>query len=143
MNLQSRLSYIRQAKGFFVQTTTTFAMEPLSDAEAEAAIERLQEFLRFETISATAPDTGAYVECANFLKTQLQAIRNNITGESLLKGIHFLPEAPDHSPVVVAHWPSNDPSLPIGHQQHLCCNNCRGHCFLQKLMLLFYSNKKS
>lgn len=78
----------------------------LSDDKAQAAIERFQEFLRFETISATAPTTGAYVECANFLKQELESI-------PVLKEIHFLPEAPDHSPVVVAHWPGKDASLPI------------------------------
>ena len=86
----------------------------LSEPEAEAAIQRFQEFLRFETISATAPSTGAYIECANFLKQQLEGLQK-ISPEngSLLKDIHFLPEAPDHSPVVVAHWPGKDSSLPI------------------------------
>eukprot|EP00531_Pseudo-nitzschia_arenysensis_P007307 CAMPEP_0116121708 /NCGR_PEP_ID=MMETSP0329-20121206/3838_1 /TAXON_ID=697910 /ORGANISM="Pseudo-nitzschia arenysensis, Strain B593" /LENGTH=447 /DNA_ID=CAMNT_0003615533 /DNA_START=139 /DNA_END=1482 /DNA_ORIENTATION=- len=78
----------------------------LSDNEAQAVIERFQEFLRFETISATAPTTGAYIECANFLKRQLKSI-------PVLQEIHFLPEAPDHSPVIVAHWPGKDPKLPI------------------------------
>ncbi len=89
----------------------------LSETEAEAAIKRFQEFLRFETISATAPSTGAYVKCANFLKQELEAVQKvgseNGKSDSLLKNIHFLPEAPDHSPVVVAHWPGKDPTLPV------------------------------
>lgn len=103
----------------------------LSDTEAEAAIERFQEFLRFETVSATGPSTGAYVKCAEFLQKELESIRNNSSNSSsngkeqsdqdnnnlrshqLLRDIHFLPEAPDHSPVVVAHWPGKDSSLPV------------------------------
>ena len=77
-----------------------------SPKQAEDAIQRLQEFLRFETVSATAPQSGAYVECAQFLKEQLELIPS-------LTEIHFLPEAPDHSPVVVAHWPGRDTSLPV------------------------------
>ncbi len=84
----------------------------LSDDEAQAAIERFQEFLRFETISATAYTNGAYVECAKFLKRELESIVGK-DGEPLLQEIHLLPEAPDHSPVVVAHWPGKDSSLPI------------------------------
>jgi len=84
----------------------------LSDDEAQAAIERFQEFLRFETISATAYTNGAYVECAKFLKRELESIVGK-DGEPLLQEIHLLPEAPDHSPVVVAHWPGKDSSSPI------------------------------
>lgn len=99
----------------------------LSNPEAEAAIERFQEFLRFETISATGPSTGAYVKCAEFLLKELGSIQNNNnnkgqdddngssqeTRQQLLQDIHFLPEAPDHSPVVVAYWPGKDSTLPI------------------------------
>ena len=91
----------------------------LSDEEAQVVIERFQEFLRFETVSATGPSSGAYVKCAEFLRTELKAIQKTTGLEngkpdcSLLEEVHFLPEAPDHSPVVVAHWPGKDPSLPI------------------------------
>ncbi|KAL3909122.1 MAG: hypothetical protein SGILL_008212, partial [Bacillariaceae sp.] len=78
----------------------------LSSAETEAAIARFQEFIRFDTVSATAPTDGAYRRCAAFLKEQLENI-------SVLENVHFLKEAPDHSPVVVAHWPGKDKSLPI------------------------------
>jgi aminoacylase len=94
----------------------------LSEAEAEAAIERFQECLRFETISATAHSTGEYVKCAEFLRKELESIPYNNTNaedndkpqrKQLLKDVHFLPEAPDHSPVVIAHWPGKDSTLPI------------------------------
>lgn len=76
----------------------------LSPPDAEAAIARFQEFLRFETVSATSPTTGAYRECAAFLKTQLELLRLEVD---------YLPEAPDHSPVVVACWKGQDPTLPV------------------------------
>jgi aminoacylase len=78
----------------------------LTHAESEEAIRRFQEFLRFETISATSPSTGAYRECAAFLLAELREL-------DFLTDVHFLPEAPDHSPVVVAHWRGLDPSLPV------------------------------
>ena len=67
---------------------------------------QFQEFLRFETVSATAPSTGAYKECAAFLKQELEAI-------PVLSDVHYLEEAPDHSPVVVARWKGKDTTLPI------------------------------
>ena len=78
----------------------------LSAEEIEAAIGRFQEFIRFDTVSATSPTPGAYQRCAAFLKTQLESI-------PVLKDVHFLKEAPDHSPVVVAHWAGKDTTLPI------------------------------
>eukprot|EP00536_Pseudo-nitzschia_multiseries_P000501 jgi/Psemu1/178769/e_gw1.6.255.1 len=86
---------------------------------SEAAIEKFRTFLRFETVSATAPSTGAYVECAEFLLKELESIPNLLNATDghqpppLLADIGFLPEAPDHSPVVVARWPGKDPSLPV------------------------------
>ena len=82
------------------------AIVQLTPSEAEFAIERLQELCRFETVSATAPSTGAYVECAKFLLEQLTSIK-------VLSDIHLLPEAPDHSPVVIAKWKGVDSTLPI------------------------------
>lgn len=78
----------------------------LSEEEAEAALGLFQEFVRFETVSATSPQTGAYKECAAFLKTQLE-------GLGALDSVTYLEEAPEHSPVVLAHWKGQDPSLPI------------------------------
>ena len=78
----------------------------LTSAEAEYAIERLQDLCRFETVSATAPASGAYVECAKFIVDQLKSL-------TVLTDIHLLPEAPDHSPVIVAKWKGADSTLPI------------------------------
>lgn len=78
----------------------------LTNAESEDAIKRFQHFLRFETVSATSPTTGAYKECAKFLLDELRAL-------GFLTDVQYLPEAPDHSPVVVAHWEGLDPSLPV------------------------------
>jgi aminoacylase len=78
----------------------------MSAEDTEHAIALFQEFLRFDTVSATSPSTGSYKKCAAFLQTQLEAI-------PVLKDVHLLKEAPDHSPVVVAHWPGKDPTLPV------------------------------
>jgi aminoacylase len=78
----------------------------MSSEETEESISRFQEFLRFDTVSATSPSTGAYKKCAVFLKTQLESI-------AVLQDVHLLEGAPDHSPVVVAHWPGKDPSLSV------------------------------
>ena len=78
----------------------------LSQDEAEAAISRFQQFLRFETVSALAEETGAYKACAEFLVQELNAL-------SILSDVHCLEGAPDHSPVVVAHWKGRDESLPV------------------------------
>jgi aminoacylase len=78
----------------------------LRDADAEDAISRFQEFLCYETVSATASSTGAYKECAKFLMNQLKGLQ-------ILEDIYFLEEAPDHSPVVVAKWKGKDENLPI------------------------------
>lgn len=92
----------KQRKG----VTNGYKILKLSGEEAENAIGRFQEFLRFETVSATAPSTGAYKECATFLVEQLKAV-------SVLENIHLLEEAPDHSPVVVAKWKGKDETLPV------------------------------
>jgi aminoacylase len=82
------------------------AIITLSSQEAEDAIARFQDFIRFETVSVTAPENGAYKACAQFLLQQLEQL-------GLLSEIHLLKEAPDHSPVVVAHWKGKDESLPV------------------------------
>lgn len=74
--------------------------------DAEAAISRFQSFLKFETVSALAVTTGAYKECANWLVDELNAV-------GVLENVHLVAEAPDHSPVVVAHWKGQDPTLPV------------------------------
>lgn len=79
---------------------------PLSTSEEEYAIASLQQFLRFPTVSITSPSTGAYVDCANYILEELASLR-------VLQDIHILPESPDHSPVVVAHWLGSQPELPV------------------------------
>ena len=81
-------------------------MTKLSTSEAERAIHSLQSILQFPTVSATAPDTGAYRECAAYIQQQLEGLH-------CLHDIQFLPEAPDHSPVVVACWKGKDETLPV------------------------------
>jgi aminoacylase len=88
------------------RTTGMNASVNLTEEEAEKAIVSLQALLRYPTVSATAPDTGAYVECAAYLMEQLRSI-------STLTDIHILPESPHHSPVVVACWKGLSPELPV------------------------------
>lgn len=78
----------------------------LTPEEAENALQSFVKLIQFPTVSATAPDTGAYVECAQFLIGQLKSI-------PCLDEIHILEEAPNHSPVVIARWKGVDESLPI------------------------------
>lgn len=78
----------------------------LSPEEAENAIQSFVKIIQYQTVSATAPDTGAYKECAEFLIEQLRSI-------PCLDDIHILEEAPDHSPVVMARWKGVDETLPI------------------------------
>ena len=79
---------------------------PLTTQEQEDALERFCTFLQFETVSSLAPTTGAYKACAAWLVEQLQAL-------PFLSHIHLLPEAPDHSPVVMAVWKGVDENLPV------------------------------
>ena len=81
---------------------------PLTNEEGQAAIERLCEFLRFPTVSSIAAENGAYVECAAWLKQLL----HDRCG-SFIDDIFYLPEAPDHSPVVVALWKGRQDELPV------------------------------
>ena len=83
---------------------TTF--NPLTSSEAEKAIQSFVKIIEYQTVSATAPETGAYKECAQFLIQELNSI-------PCLDKIHILEEAPDHSPVVIARWKGVDESLPV------------------------------
>ena len=78
----------------------------LTASEAESAINSFSRFLQFETVTATAPDTGAYVKASNYLLDQLRSI-------PCLDSIHCLNESLDNSPVVVARWAGTNPDLPI------------------------------
>ncbi len=78
----------------------------LTASEAESAINSFSRFLQFETVTATAPETGAYVEGADYILDQLRSI-------PCLDSIHCLNESLDNFPVVVARWAGTNPDLPI------------------------------
>lgn len=81
----------------------------LTKEEAHHAVESLRQMLRFETVSVTAPASGEYTKCANFLMEELGSV-------PCLDCIHILAESPIDSPVVVARWKSSEEdadSLPI------------------------------
>jgi len=78
----------------------------LSKEEEAAAIRNFCEFLKFETVSSYAPKTGAYTQCADWLVHQLKSM-------GVFDTITSLPEAPDHSPVIVAVWRGQDSNLPV------------------------------
>jgi aminoacylase len=78
----------------------------LTQLESEHAIHSLQKFVQFPTVSAVAPDTGAYKEAAGYLMEELESL-------GFLDSIFVLEESPEHSPVVVAKWTGRDESLPV------------------------------
>jgi aminoacylase len=78
----------------------------LSQEEAAAAIQSFTEFLQFETVSSVAAESGAYVKCAAWLVQQLK-------DAGIFSNIFYLPEAPAHSPVVMAVMKGRDESLPV------------------------------
>ena len=78
----------------------------LQGKEAEEAIQRFVDFVRFETVSSVAPTTGAYKECALWLVQELENLQ-------FLDQVYLLKEVPEHSPVVVAVWKGIDEQLPI------------------------------
>ena len=63
----------------------------LDETETAAAIERFVRFVQFETVSAVAPTTGAYKECAAWLVGQLNDLK-------CLDQVFMLKEAPEDSP---------------------------------------------
>lgn len=79
----------------------------LSAEEAERSIQDFCQFLRFETVSSLAVESGAYRECALWLKSHIE---NTVP---CLDQVFLLPEAPRHSPVVVARWKGRDEQLPV------------------------------
>ena len=94
------------AKAAFHIDVGSVTQTALTSEEAERAVESLCKFVRYETVSATAPASGAYVECAKYIVSELE-------GLGFLSDIHLLKEAPADSPVVVAKWTGTDESLPI------------------------------
>jgi aminoacylase len=79
---------------------------PLSKEDGEACINRFCQFLQFETVSVTAPQTGEYKRCAAWLVEQIQSLLPFVK-------VSYLPEAPHHSPVIVAIWKGIDETVPI------------------------------
>jgi aminoacylase len=78
----------------------------LSEEEAAKAIQSFTEFLQFETVSSVAAESGAYAQCAAWLVQQM-------LDAQIFSQVFLLPEAPDHSPVVVAVMKGRDESLPV------------------------------
>ena len=87
-------------------STTNDSLISLSQVEEEYAISSFQKLLQFPTVSSIAADSGAYVDCANYILQELNSLQ-------VLSDIHILPESPHHSPIVVAHWKGTAPELPI------------------------------
>jgi len=78
----------------------------LTKEEGEKAIQSLQEFVKFPTVTATAAESGAYIDCANFIMKQLESL-------DLLDDIFVLEESPKSMPIVVAYWKGLEPDLPL------------------------------
>lgn len=87
-------------------SSTNGSKSLLTEEEGERAILSLQRIVQFPTVAATAVDTGAYVDCANFLIQELNTVE-------VFSEIHSLPESPPESPVVIACWKGQDESLPV------------------------------
>lgn len=84
----------------------------LSESESERAIERFCQFVQFPTVSSIAAADGTYTLCATWLYNELINAKNS-NDTSVFDDVFMLPEAPSHSPVVVALWKGEDQSLPI------------------------------
>ncbi|KAL7548496.1 hypothetical protein ACHAWF_011776 [Thalassiosira exigua] len=78
----------------------------LTPSEAESALQSFQSILRIPTVSSTAPSSGAYEECAEYLLGELRSV-------PCLEGVGVLDESPDRSPVVVARWRGVREDLPV------------------------------
>ncbi|KAL3771087.1 hypothetical protein ACHAWU_006464 [Discostella pseudostelligera] len=86
-------------------TTTTVKLSP---DEAEAAISSFQSILRIPTVSSTAPTSGAYVACAQYILSHLQSI------PCLASSSFLLEESKDSNyPVVIAKWEGVHPDWPV------------------------------
>mmetsp|Transcript_7628 Transcript_7628/g.10862 ORF Transcript_7628/g.10862 Transcript_7628/m.10862 type:complete len:502 (+) Transcript_7628:375-1880(+) len=87
-------------------TSTTSSNCTLTLEEGDYAIKSFQQILQYPTVSSTAPKSGAYVDCANYLVQQLESLE-------ILSDIHILEESPESSPIVVGCWKGSDPTLPV------------------------------
>eukprot|EP00521_Asterionellopsis_glacialis_P008468 CAMPEP_0195286796 /NCGR_PEP_ID=MMETSP0707-20130614/4119_1 /TAXON_ID=33640 /ORGANISM="Asterionellopsis glacialis, Strain CCMP134" /LENGTH=535 /DNA_ID=CAMNT_0040346485 /DNA_START=134 /DNA_END=1741 /DNA_ORIENTATION=+ len=87
--------------------TSTPALDNiLTKDEGEQAIQSFQKFLTYPTVSSVAPDTGAYIDCANYIMEQLESVK-------VVSDIHIIEESPKSSPIVVGCWKGSDPTLPV------------------------------
>jgi aminoacylase len=84
----------------------TYELVALTEEEKKRAVESFSNFIQFETVSNTAPSTGEYKRASEFLTNELRSI-------PCLDQIHYLEEAPEHSPVVVARWRGVEEDLPV------------------------------
>jgi aminoacylase len=88
------------------ETSSRLQENMLSEEEAAKAIQSFTRFLQFETVSMLAAESGAYKECAAWLVKELEDAK-------IFSSVFYLPEAPDHSPVVCAVMKGRDESLPV------------------------------
>lgn len=90
--------------------STSFQLSP---DEAEAAIASFQSILRIPTVSSTAPSSGAYVQCAQYILSQLQSIPClQIADDN--NNSFLLEETKDTNyPVVVAKWEGLHADWPV------------------------------
>jgi aminoacylase len=103
------------------------ASNVLSQSEAEDAIDRFCEMIRFPTVSSLAVASGAYKACGDWLLQTLRDVERNTRTEnnddttstgvsvprSVFDEVFILPESPVASPVIVASITGVDPTLPI------------------------------
>lgn len=80
----------------------------LTQEEERQAVQSLCKLISYPTVSSTSVSSGAYVECAKYLISELKSI-----GGGCLSNVHILEESPSHSPVVMACWEGTDPKLPV------------------------------
>lgn len=105
-NDDTRLTSVGHNHASTDSTSSVLQQHSLTSIESEQAIERLCQLIRFPTVSSIAAKDGTYVQCATWIFNELKSV-------SVFDSVFLLPEAPDHSPVVVAIWKGIDPSLPI------------------------------
>jgi len=87
-------------------TARSSCTNSLTKEEGDYAIKSFQKILQFPTVSSIAPDSGAYVDCANYIVKQLESLE-------IVSDIHILEESPESSPIVVGCWKGSDPTLPV------------------------------
>jgi Peptidase family M20/M25/M40 len=86
----------------------------LSLDDQTAAVADFAAYLRFETVSATGPSSGAYRACGDWLVKKWRSILSiESETDASSDAVYILPESPDHSPVVVVYIEGKDPSLPV------------------------------